>query len=185
MIDDPTTYLTNENQMKGMLLATIEGETPKVDDEILKWQLPVTAAGAASAVPGSAALMAARKAKGFGVARQALGPLGKVFAGTFSPLAAAVTTPLHIAAQRSAGTDYSDITADPTNWMGAAFAGTGAKMATRGMNPTGILSKALRLGYSPRVLRAFSRRFGMPGLAISAGMWGYDKWKNRSINDED
>ena len=37
-IDDPTTYLTNENQMKGMLLSTIEGETPKVDEEILKWQ---------------------------------------------------------------------------------------------------------------------------------------------------
>jgi len=23
----------------------------------------------------------------------------------------------------------------------------------------------------------------MPGLAISAGMWGYDKWKNRGVND--
>ena len=184
-IDDPTTYLTDESQMKGMLLATIEGETPKVDDEILKWQLPVTAAGAASAVPGSAAMMAARKAKGFGVARQALGPLGKVFAGTFSPLAAAITTPLHIAAQRSAGTDYSDIATDPLNWMGAAFAGTGARMATRGMNPTGILSKALRLGYSPRVLRAFSSKLGWPGLALTGAMWGYDKWKNRSINDKD
>ena len=185
VIDDPTTYLTDENQQKGMLLSLIEGETPKVDDEILKWQLPVTAAGAASAVPGSAAMMAARKAKGFGVARQALGPLGKVFAGTFSPLAAAITTPLHIAAQRSAGTDYSDIATDPMNWMGAAFAGTGAKMATRGMNPTGILSKALRLGYSPRVLRAFSSKLGWPGLMVTGGMWGYDKWKNRSINDED
>jgi hypothetical protein len=39
-IDDPTTYLTDESQMKGMLLATIEGETPKVDEEILKWQYP-------------------------------------------------------------------------------------------------------------------------------------------------
>jgi len=183
--DDPSTYLTDESQMKGMLLATIEGETPKVDEEILKWQLPVTVAGAASAVPGSAALMAARKAKGFGLARQALGPLGKVFAGTFSPLAAAATVPLHIAAQRKAGTEWGDIATDPTHWMGAAFAGTGARMATRGMNPTGILSKALRLGYSPRVLRAFSSKLGWPGLALTGAMWGYDKWKNRSINDED
>jgi hypothetical protein len=182
--DDPSTYLTDESQMKGMLLATIEGETPKVDEELLKWQLPVTVAGAASAVPGSAALMAARKAKGFGLARQALGPLGKTFAGTFSPLAAALTTPLHIAAQRKAGTEWGDIATDPVNWMGAAFAGSGARMATRGMNPTGILSKALRLGYSPRVLRAFSSRLGWPGLMITGGLWGYDKWKNRSINDE-
>ena len=43
-IDDPTTYLTDESQMKGMLLATIEGETPKVDEEILKWQYPGIAA---------------------------------------------------------------------------------------------------------------------------------------------
>ena len=58
-------------------------------------------------------------------------------------------------------------------------------MATRGMAPTGILSKAIRLGVSPRALSVVSRRFGLPGLAISAGMWGYDKWKNRSINDKD
>jgi len=38
---------------------------------------------------------------------------------------------------------------------------------------------------SPRTLSLVSRRFGLPGLAVSAGMWGYDKWKNRSVNDED
>ena len=182
--DDYSTYLSDPEQQGSMLLAMVEQQTPKVDDEILKWQLPVTAAGAASAVPGSAAMMAARKAKGFGVARQALGPLGKVFAGTFSPLAAAITTPLHIAAQRSAGTDYSDIATDPLNWMGPAFAGTGARMATRGMNPAGIMSQALRLGFSPGALRTFSSRLGMPGLALTAGMWGYDKWKNRDKDDE-
>ena len=42
--------------MKGMLLATIEGETPKVDEEILKWQYPGMAAGAAAAIPGSSAV---------------------------------------------------------------------------------------------------------------------------------
>ena len=58
-------------------------------------------------------------------------------------------------------------------------------MATRGMKPGGILSKALRMGMSPRTLRMVSSKFGLPGLAISAGMWGYDKWKNRSINDDE
>ena len=38
--DDPSTYLSNPEQQKGMLLSMIEGETPKVDEEILKWQTP-------------------------------------------------------------------------------------------------------------------------------------------------
>ena len=103
-IDDPTTYLTNEGQMKGMLLATIEGETPKVDEEILKWQYPGMAAEtAAAAIPGSSAMIQRTKriasnqrfrrtnAKRSGsYSRQALGitgVLGKFLAGSFSPLA--------------------------------------------------------------------------------------------------
>ena len=48
--DDPTTYLTDEDQMKGMLVATLEeqpaavdeeilAESPAVDQEILNWQM--------------------------------------------------------------------------------------------------------------------------------------------------
>ena len=37
--DDPTTYLTDEDQMKGMLIATLEEEPVAVDEEILKWQI--------------------------------------------------------------------------------------------------------------------------------------------------
>ena len=48
-----------------------------------------------------------------------------------------------------------------------------------------MLLRALRLGFSPGALRAFSSRLGLPGLALTGGMWGYDKWKNRSINDEE
>ena len=67
--------------------------------------------------------------------------------------------------------------------MGPAFAASGAEMASKGIkNP--MLLKALRMGISPKTLSMVSRRFGMPGLAVSAGMWGYDKWKNRSINDD-
>jgi len=183
MVDDPTTYLTDENQMKGMLLATIEGETPKVDEEILKWQYPGMAASAAAAIPGSSAMMKARRAKGFGTPRAALGPVGKFLAGSFSPLGVAATLPLHIAAQRKGGTDWGDIATDPMNWMAPAFASSGAKMATRGMAPTGILAKAIRMGMSPRALMLGSRFLGWPGLALTAGMWGYDKWKNRDRDD--
>ena len=128
-----------------------------------------------------------RLAEGVGKTRAALGikgVLGKALGASFSPLAVAATTPISIAAQRAGGTDYGDIATDPMNWMGPAFASTGAEMATRGIkNP--MLANAIRLGISPRTLSLVSRRFGLPGLAISAGMWGYDKWKNRSVNDED
>ena len=198
--DDPTTYLTDENQMKGMLLATIEGEKPKVDEEILKWQLPALgAATAAGAIPGAGETYKARRGlpptksfvgpmeKGVGPVRSALGikgVLGKAVGATFSPLAVAATLPMDIAAQRKGGTEWGDIATDPLHWMGPAFASTGAEMASKGIkNP--ILLKALRMGMSPRTLSMVSRRFGLPGLAISAGMWGYDKWKNRSINDDE
>jgi len=196
--DDPNTYLTDESQMKGMLLATIEGETPKVDEEILKWQYPgLGAATAAGAIPGARTVYEARRSgvpldrsigplKGVGKTRAALGlsgVLGKALGASFSPLAVAATLPLTVAAQRKGGTEWGDIATDPMNWMAPAFASTGAEMATRGIkNP--MLLKALRLGVSPKALSIVSRRFGLPGLAVSAGLWGYDKWKNRSINDE-
>jgi hypothetical protein len=190
---DPDTYLTNENQMKGMLLATLEGEPPKVDEEILKWQMPALgAATAAGAIPGAATVYKARRGipeakfvgpmqKGVGPVRASLGitgVLGKALGASFSPLAVAATLPISVAAQRAGGTDYSDIATDPMNWLGPAFASSGAEMASKGItNPT--LLKALRLGMSSRTLRMMSSRLGMPGLALTAGMWGYDKWKNR------
>ena len=58
-------------------------------------------------------------------------------------------------------------------------------MATRGMAPTGILAKAIRMGMSPATLRAGSRFLGMPGLALSAGLTGYDWWKNRGKDDDE
>ena len=118
-----------------------------------------------------------------GVPRAALGPVGKFLAGSFSPLGVAATLPISVAAQRKGGTEWGDIATDPLNWMAPAFASTGARMATRGMPSSGILAKALRMGMSPRTLRLVSSKFGIPGLAISAGMWGYDKWKNRGVND--
>ena len=32
--EDPTTYLTNEDQMKGMLIETLEGQPLIVDEEV-------------------------------------------------------------------------------------------------------------------------------------------------------
>ena len=188
--DDPTTYMTDENQQKGVLLSLLESETPQVDEEILKWQHPGQIAGAAAAIPGSGDVYKARRLPfksvkrgidraAMGVPRAALGPVGKFLAGSFSPLGVAASLPIGIAAQVKGGSEIEDIATDPMNWLGPAFASSGAKMATRGMAPTGILSKALRMGMSPKTLRLISSRFGLPGLALSAGLTGYDWWKNR------
>ena len=180
--DDPTTYLSNPEQQKGMLLSMVEQETPKVDEEILKWQYPGQIAGAAAAIPGSGAMYKARRLNigkpKMGMARAALGPVGKVLAGSFSPLGVAASLPIGIAAQVKGGSDIEDIATDPFNWLGPAFASAGSEMATKGVkNP--LLLKALRLGMSPRTLMLGSRFLGLPGLALSAGLWGYDKWKDR------
>jgi hypothetical protein len=181
--DDPSTYMTDIDQQKGVLLSLVEQETPKVDEEILKWQYPGQIAGAAAAIPGSKAVYRARKLPfkeraAMGPVRAALGPVGKVLAGSFSPLGVAASLPIGIAAQRAGGTEYKDIATDPLNWVGPAFASAGSEMATKGVrNP--LLLKALRLGMSPGALRIGSRFLGLPGLALTAGMWGYDKWKDR------
>ena len=204
--DDYSTYLSDPEQQGSMLLAMVEQETPKVDQEILKWQMPALgAATAVGAIPGAGELYKQRRAlrpqklpgqpafigpmpKGVGPARAALGikgVLGKALGASFSPLAVAATLPMTIAAQKSGGTDLGDIATDPTNWMGPAFAASGADFATKGMKSTGILAKAIRMGMSPGALRMGSRFLGMPGLALTAGMWGYDKYKNWGKDKDD
>ena len=198
VIDDPNTYLTNANQQKGMLLSLLEREPPKVDEEILKYAIPTGAAATlAGAVPGAGEVYKARRSgvpldksigplKEVGKTRAALGitgVAGKALGATFSPLAVAATLPFNVAAQRSAGTDYSDIATDPATWIGPAFASRGAEMASKGIqNP--LLLKALRLGMSPRALMLGSRFLGLPGLALTGGMWAYDKWKKKDSDDE-
>ncbi len=180
--DDPTTYMTDPDQQKGVLLSLVEAETPQVDEEILNWQYPGMVAGAAAAIPGSSAVYKARRKPfktraAMGPARAALGPVGKFLAGSFSPLAVAASLPVHIGAQVKGGAELEDIATDPFNWMGPAFASTGAKMATRGMPKTGILSKALRMEMSLGALRVLSRG-GIFGLLASAGLKGYDIWQD-------
>jgi hypothetical protein len=36
--DDPTTYLSNPEQQRNMLLATVESQTPQVDEDIITYE---------------------------------------------------------------------------------------------------------------------------------------------------
>ena len=169
--DDPDTYLSNENQMKGMLVDTFE------EDTLGKASIGGELAAAGLAAPGSKKVFDARKAKGFGAARSALGPVGKAASGFATPLGMGLTLPFQIASQLREGDSLEDIATSPLNYLAPAFAGTLTKEATRGMNLTGAVTKALRLGMSPAGVRGISKFFGLPGLALSLGYEGYDQYK--------
>ena len=189
MNDDPTTYLSNEEQQKNMLIDMVTGrldDTPQERPEILDYQLPVLGAGA---VAGTAAVApstieAARKgalgANKSGITKTALKTLGRGLTALGTPAALLATEPLFIAGQVQQGDSLTDIATNPMNYLGAAFAGPATEFATKGLNPT--IAKTMRLGISPSVLKTVSRRFGLPGLALSAGISGYemfDDYRNK------
>ena len=63
------------------------------------------------------------------------------------------------------------------NYLGAAFAGPLQKKQQNLHGPT--ISNIMRLGISPTMLKTVSRRFGLPGLALSAGISGYEMYQNK------
>ena len=207
MNDDPFTYLTDPDQQAGMLEALIEGERPKPPSEILDWGSTAGMVGATAAtVPGTGAMYKYRRGllekkipkagpftekgigpgsttigprgKGYGVPRAAMGPIMKYISGMYTPAGLLAHEPLRIAQMRREGESWGEIAKSPTLWMGPAFADTMTKIATAGMKPGSKLARALSLGMSRPMLKTVSRRFGMPGLALSAGLSGYDLWKD-------
>ena len=198
MSDDPSTYLTNDVQANAMILDTIDekerqermeaiGDAPELLDEArIAGEVGVTAA----AIPGSGAVYGARKKPftrivdgvkktrpAMGTARAALGPVGKALSGFATPAGIAALTPLNVASSLYEGDSGYEIATDPLNYLAPAFAGTMgslSKEATRGMGATSKLAKVLRLGMSPGAIKMVSRRFGLPGLALSSGISLYE-----------
>ena len=181
--DDPTSYLSDENQQKNMLIDMV---TEPVMDErdpgiTSDAQLPVLGATvAAGMIPGGKRLMEVRKRQGAGAVRAATGPLkgllGKGLAATGTPLGMLALEPLYIGQQLAEGDSIGDIATNPINYLGAAFAGPLSKEATRFAGPK--MANIMRLGISPTMLKTVSRRFGLPGLALSAGISGYEMFNN-------
>ena len=189
MNDDPTTYLSNEDQQKNMLISMITDpvvDEPKSDAAILDYQLPVIGAGAAAgtAAVAPSTIEAARSgalgAKKSGITKTGLKTLGRGLASLGTPLGLLATEPLFIGGQIVEGDSLGEIATDPINYLGAAFVDPATRFATKGLGPTA--SKIMRLGISPSVLKTVSRRFGLPGLALSLGISGYetfDDYRNK------
>ena len=206
--DDPSTYLSNEDQQKNMLIdmLTQPVSTPLEEPSTAFGDAQLPAIGAVTAagmVPGGAELY--RQRTGSGVRkgplggprldadklpipknrvspfRAALGPLsgvlGKGLAATGTPLGMLALEPLYIGQQIADGDSAGEIATNPLNYLGPAFAGSLSKEATRFAGPT--VSNIMRLGISPTTLKTVSRRFGIPGLALSAGVSGYEMYQNK------
>ena len=189
MNDDPTTYLSNEEQQKNMLIDMVTGsldDTPQERPAILDYQLPVLGAGAvagtAAVAPSTieAARSGALGATKSGITKTALKTLGRGLTALGTPAALLATEPLYIAGQVQQGDSLAEIATNPINYLGATFMGPATEFATKGLSPT--IAKTMRLGISPSVLKTVSRRFGLPGLALSAGISGYelfDDYRNK------
>jgi len=193
--DDPTSYLSDENQQKNMLIDMV---TEPVMDErdpgiTSDAQLPVLGAvTAAGAIPGAAEYYKDRRGirpndkftgpmkQGVGKIRAAASPisglLGKGLAATGTPLGMLALEPLYIGQQLAEGDSLGEIATNPINYLGAAFAAPLTQQATKFASPA--VSSVMRLGVSPAMLKTVSRRFGLPGLALSAGISGYEMFDN-------
>jgi len=190
MNDDPTTYLSNEEQQKNLLIDMVTGslddtpqESPAIGDAYLPTLGAATVAGTAAVAPSTidAVRGGALGAKKSGITKTALKVLGKGLTATQTPLGLLATEPLYLADQIQQGDSLGEIATNPFNYMGAAFVGPATEFATKGgLSP--MIAKTMRLGISPNVLKTVSRRFGLPGLALSLGISGYetyDDFKNK------
>ena len=189
MNDDPTTYLSNEDQQKNMLIDMITNpinEIPQESSAIVDAQLPAIGAGAVAgtAVTAPSSLKAFRDralgAKKSGVTMTGLKGLGRGLGALGTPLGLLATEPLFIGGQIAEGDSLGEIATDPINYLGASFLPYTDKLVSTGLSPK--IAKAMRLGISPSTLKTVSRRFGLPGLALSLGISGYetfDDYRNK------
>ena len=174
--DDPTTYLSNEDQQKNMLVDMVT--QPISEDmtrpDILDYQLPAVGASlAASTALGAPSTIKASRSRGLGVEQKGLirtggRVLGRGLGIAASPGVLAPLAALDITRQVSEGDSLADIGTDPLNYTYPIFAEQTDKL-TRGLSPT--LRKVARLGMSKPALRLLSRA-GIAGLGASLAIQG-------------
>ena len=174
--DDPTTYLSNEDQQKNMLvdMVTQPISTDMTRPGILDFQLPAVGASlAASTALGAPSTIKASRSRGLGVEQKGLirtggRVLGRGLGIAASPGVLAPLAALDITRQVSEGDSLADIATDPVNYTYPLFAEQTDRF-TRGLSPT--LRKAARLGMSKPALRLLSRA-GIAGLGASLAIQG-------------
>ena len=176
--NDPTTYLSNEDQQKSLLVSmALDPVAPDFErPDILDYQLPAAGATIAGATALSApTTIKASRSRALGVEQKGLTRtagrvLGRGLGVAASPGLLAPLAAMDITRQISEGDSPMDIATDPLNYLYPAFADQTPKL-TRGLNP--LFRKAANLGLGKVGLRALSRA-GIVGLAASLGIQGYN-----------
>jgi len=183
--DDPTTYLSNEDQQKNMLvdMATSPITTDLPRPDILDYQLPLAGAlvaGSTAAVAPST-IKASKsdlrfKSRSPGIEKKKPGAiktgfrtLGRGLGVAASPGLLAPLAAMDITSQISEGDSLEDIATDPFNYLYPVFADQTPKM-TRGL--PSAFRKIANLGLGRVGLKILSRA-GLAGLGLSLGIQGY------------
>ena len=174
--DDPTSYLSNEDQQKNMLVSmAMDPIAPDFErPAILDYQLPALGASlAGSTAIAAPSTIKASRSRGLGVEQKGLartagrtlvrGAALAASPGFLAPLAA-----MDITSQIAEGDSAADIATDPLNYLYPAFADATPKI-TRGL-PSAVRGIA-SLGMSPAALRVLSRA-GILGFGASLGLQG-------------
>ena len=183
--DDPTTYLSNEDQQKNMLVAMatdpITTELPRPD--ILDFQLPLAGALAAGSIAATAPktieasrsnLKFASRSPGVekkkpGIIKTGFRTLGRGLGVAASPGLLAPLAAMDITRQVSEGDSPVDIATDPLNYLYPAFSEQTPKL-TRGLPAAARKIASLGLG---RLGLTVLSRAGLAGLGLSLGIQGY------------
>ena len=182
--DDPTSYLSNEDQQKNMLVSmATDPIAPEFErPDILDYQLPTAGAVIAGSVIASApSTITASKSRGAGIEKSERlgGPrpgvlkttgrvLGRGLGVAASPGLLAPLAAMDITDQIASGDSLTDIATNPLNYLYPAFADQTPKL-TRGL-PSALRGIA-SLGMSPAALRVLSRA-GILGFGASLGLQG-------------
>ena len=174
--DDPTTYLSNEDQQKSMLVDMVT--QPISEDmtrpDILDYQLPAVGASlAASTALAAPSTIKASRSRGLGVEQKGLirtggRVLGRGFGVAASPGVLAPLAAMDIADQISEGDSLADIATNPINYTYPIFAEQTDRL-TKGL--PSAFRKFARLGMSKPALRLLSRA-GIAGLGASLPIQG-------------
>ena len=174
--DDPTTYLSNEDQQKNMLvdMVTQPISTDMTKPDILDYQLPAVGASlAASTALGAPSTIKASRSRGLGVEQKGLirtsgRVLGRGLGIAASPGVLAPLAALDITRQVSEGDSLEDIATNPFNYTYPIFAEQTPRL-TRGL--PSAFRKFASLGLSKPALRLLSRA-GIAGLGASLAIQG-------------
>ena len=176
--DDPTTYLSNEDQQKSLLvdMATQPLSVDMEEPAILDYQLPalgVALAGSAALAAPSTIKASKSRALGVekkrpGVAKTGLRILGRGLGVAASPGLLLPFAAADITSQIAAGDSPMDIATNPLNYIYPAFADQTPKL-TRGL--PSVARKVASLGLGRAALTGLSR-LGIGGFAASLGIQG-------------